>query len=119
MITEEQAAAFGRDWIDAWNRHDLDAILAHYDDAVVFCSPFVVKIAGEASGMLRGKAALRPYFAEALKKYPDLNFTDLRALAGVSSITLTYRSVAGLHAAEVMALNPAGRVVRVDAHYAR
>jgi len=29
MITEEQAAAFGRDWIEAWNRHDLRAILAH------------------------------------------------------------------------------------------
>lgn len=119
MITEEQAAAFGRDWIVAWNRHDLDAILAHYDDAVVFCSPFVAKIAGEPSGILRGKARLRPYFAEALKKYPDLNFTDLRALAGVSSITLTYRSVAGLHAAEVMTLDAAGRVVRVDAHYSR
>ena len=119
MITEEQAAAFGRDWFDAWNRHDLGAILAHYDDDVVFCSPFVVKIAGEPSGILRGRIRLRAYFAEALKKYPDLNFSDLRTLAGVSSVTLTYRSVAGLHAAEVMTLDPAGRVVRVDAHYAR
>ena len=119
MITEEQAGAFGRDWIDAWNRHDLDAILAHYDDAVVFCSPFVVKIAGEPTGILRGKVRLRAYFAEALKKYPDLNFSELRVLAGVSSVALTYRSVAGLHAAEVMALNAEGHVVRVDAHYTR
>lgn len=117
MISQEQAAAFGREWIDAWNRHDLDAILAHYDDAVVFRSPFVAKLAGEPSGTLRGKARLRPYFAEALKKYPDLHFTELRAHAGVSSVTLTYRSVANLHAAEVMTLNEAGRVVAVDAHY--
>jgi len=119
MITDEQAAAFGRDWIEAWNRHDLRAILAHYDDAVVFSSPFVVKIADEPSGILHGIARLRSYFAEALKKYPDLRFSDLRAHAGVSSVTLTYRSVADLHAAEVMTLNAAGRVVRVDAHYAR
>src|SRR5258708_3069473 len=52
MITEEQAAAFGRDWIDAWNRHDLDAILSHYDDAVVFCSPFVAPIAATPSCLL-------------------------------------------------------------------
>jgi hypothetical protein len=119
MIGDEQAAALGREWTDAWNRHDLEAILDHYDDAVVFCSPFVARIAGEASGMLKGKARLRAYFAEALKKYPDLHFREVRALAGVSSVTLTYRSVAGLHAAEVMTLDPAGRVVRVDAHYGR
>ena len=118
MISQEQADAFGREWIDAWNRHDLDAILSHYDDAVTFSSPFVAKLAGESSGTLRGKARLRPYFAEALKKYPDLHFTDVRVHAGVSSVTLTYRSVANLHAAEVMTLNDAGRVVGVDAHYA-
>jgi len=119
MITEEQAAAFGRDWVDAWNRHDLDAILAHYDEQVEFRSPFVAKIAGEPSGVLKGVARLRPYFAEALRKYPDLKFTELRALAGVSSLTLTYRSVLNLRAAEVMTLNDAGRVVRVECHYSR
>ncbi|HLH28702.1 MAG TPA: nuclear transport factor 2 family protein [Acidimicrobiales bacterium] len=118
MISQEQAAAFGREWIDAWNRHDLDAIVGHYDDAVVFRSPFVATLAAEPSGTLRGQARLRAYFAEALRKYPDLRFTDLRALAGVSSVTLTYRSVNNLHAAEVMTLNEAGRVVGVDAHYA-
>ena len=118
MITPEQAAAFGREWIDAWNRHDLDAILAHYDEGVVFCSPFVAKLAGEPSGKIQGKARLRAYFAEALKKYPDLRLTDVRAHAGVSSLTLTYRSVANLFAAEVMTLDYAGRVIRVDAHYA-
>jgi hypothetical protein len=119
MITEEQAGAFGRDWVDAWNRHDLEAILAHYDEAVVFRSPFVARLGGEPSGELRGKARLRAYFAEALKKYPDLRFTDVRAHAGVSSVTLTYRSVSSLHAAEVMTLDEAGRVVRVDVHYSK
>ncbi len=118
MVTADQAEALGREWIQAWNRHDLDAILAHYDEAIVFRSPFVAKLAGEPSGTIHGKARLRAYFAEALRKYPDLRFTDVRAHAGVSSVTLTYRSVANLHAAEVMTLNDAGRVIRVDAHYA-
>jgi ketosteroid isomerase-like protein len=119
VISEEQAATFGREWIDAWNRHDLEAILAHYDEDVVFRSPFVARLAGEPSGALRGKAPLRAYFAEALRKYPDLRFTDLRVHAGVSSVALTYRSVSNLHAAEVMTLDAAGRVVAVDAHYAK
>jgi len=119
MISEEQAAAFGREWVAAWNDHDLERILAHYHEDVEFRSPFLAQIAGEPSGILRGRARLRSYFAEALKKYPDLAFTGVRAHAGVSSITLTYISVKGLHAAEVMALDDAGLVVRVDAHYAR
>ena len=119
VISEEQAAAFARDWFDAWNRHDLEAILAHYDENVVFRSPFVAKLAGEPFGTLRGRTRLRAYFAEALRKYPDLHFSDLRVHAGVSSVALTYRSVAGLDAAEVMTLDAAGRVVAVDAHYAK
>src|SRR5882672_2764218 len=114
-MTETEAAAFAGEWIEAWNLHDLDRILSHYDAAVEFHSPFVARIAGEPSGILRGIDRLRPYFAEALKRYPDLRFTDVRALAGVSSLTLTYRSVSALHAAEVLRLNEAGKIVRVDA----
>ena len=57
--------------------------------------------------------------AMALKKYPGLRFTRIQVLTGVSSGTLTYRSVNDLSAAEVMRLSGAGRVIRVDAHDAR
>ena len=119
MISDETAAAFAREWVAAWNAHDLDRILAHYDERVEFHSPFVVQIAVEPSGRLTGRERLRGYFAEALKRYPDLHFNLHRVFAGVSSVVLYYRSVKDLHAAEVMALNDAGRVVRVDAHYSR
>jgi ketosteroid isomerase-like protein len=119
VISDDQAAAFGRAWLEAWNAHDLDRILGHYAEDVESRSPFVAKIAGEPSGVLKGRERLRPYFAEALRKFPDLRFRDLRAHAGVSSVTLTYRSVQDLYAAEVMVLDEAGRVVRVDAHYSR
>ena len=38
MITEEFAARFGDDWINAWNAHDLDQVMAHYHEEVVFTS---------------------------------------------------------------------------------
>jgi ketosteroid isomerase-like protein len=119
MIDDEKAAAFAREWVEAWNAHDLERILAHYDERVEFRSPFVVQIAGEPSGRLVGRERLRGYFAEALKRYPDLRFDLQRVYAGVSGVVLQYRSVKDLQAAEVMALNDAGRVVRVDAHYSR
>ena len=107
--------AFAADWIAAWNRHDLDAILAHYADDVVFTSPFAVRLTGD--GTVRGKDALRAYFAAALTKFPDLHFRLRHALPGVNSLVLVYDSVEGLLAAEAFEFDASGKVCRVNCHY--
>ncbi len=33
------AVAFADDWVTAWNSHDLEKVLSHFDDNVVFTSP--------------------------------------------------------------------------------
>ena len=55
MISPEKAAQIAKDWMDAWNRHDLDSILSHYAEDVEFTSPFVVRLMGEASGTIKRK----------------------------------------------------------------
>jgi hypothetical protein len=105
------------EWFEAWNGHDLEAVLSHYADDVEFTSPFAVELTGRADGTLYGIDELRTYFARALAAFPELRFTDLRVAQGVSSITLCYRSVRGLEAAETMFLGPDGKIVRVLAHY--
>jgi ketosteroid isomerase-like protein len=35
----ESARRFARQWLDAWNSHDLEAILSHFRDDAVFSSP--------------------------------------------------------------------------------
>jgi ketosteroid isomerase-like protein len=112
------AERVAREWLAAWNAHDLEAVLGHYADDVEFTSPFAVEFAARPDGMLRGVDELRPYFALAFEAFPDLHFTGLRVALGVSSMTLCYRSVRGLEAAETMFLDPDGRIVRVLAHYA-
>ncbi len=111
------AEKFAAEWITAWNRHDLAAILQHYADNVVFTSPFVVKLMGDAAGTLRGKEALRFYFAKGLAAYPDLKFKPLGVLAGVNSLVVYYESVGGRLSAEFMELDAQGKVSRVQAHY--
>ena len=39
MTSELDAKRFAREWIEAWNSHDLDAILSHYATDVVLTSP--------------------------------------------------------------------------------
>ena len=108
---------FGREWLAAWNAHDLDQILLHYADDVEFVSPFVSKLLGHTDGALRGKAALREYFQRGLAAYPTLRFEFIRLCRGVRSCVLEYRSVNNLHAAEVMEFDSAAKICRVRAHY--
>ena len=42
-VTRDDAECFAADWLAAWNAHDLDAIIEHYDEDVVFSSPFAVE----------------------------------------------------------------------------
>ena len=118
MLSEEDANRLGEEWIEAWNKHDLDAILSHYSDDVEFVSPFVVRVLGEPSGTVRGSEALRDYVSRGLLRFPDLHFDLGRALPGINSVTLYYKSVNDLQAAEVMELNEEGKIRRVLCHYA-
>jgi len=117
MIDKKFAEYFAREWIDAWNGHDLDRILSHYDDMLEMSSPLIVQIAREPSGTLKGKDAVGAYWAKALQLIPGLRFELVTTLVGVNSITLYYRGHRGL-AAEVFHFGHDRKVVRAYAHYA-
>lgn len=117
MIDNAFARHFAADWIAAWNRHDLDAILAHYADDFEMRSPLIAPIAGEPSCALRGKVAVRAYWAAALERMPDLHFTLRDMFCGVDSLIIHYQGARG-PAAEVFEFGADGKVVRAAAHYA-
>ena len=73
-MDHEIARRFAEDWLDAWNAHDLDAILGHFRDDVVFSSPMAARLREGSDGVVCGKAALRDYWAEGLRRIPDLHF---------------------------------------------
>lgn len=104
-------------WVEAWNSHSLEDILSHYDDNVVFYSPFILRINNDPTGTIRGKAALEAYFRKGLEAYPELHFELYHVLEGVGSVLLYYKSVGNRLAAEMMVLNEQGKVVEVRAHY--
>lgn len=117
MITASFAQRFVADWIGAWNRHDLDAILAHYADDFTMSSPLIAQLAGVPSGRLSGKPAVAAYWSEALRRLPDLRFTLIDVFVGVGSLLLHYQGARG-PAAEWSAFGPDGKVIQAAAHYA-
>ena len=119
MLATEQANEFARQWITDWNAHDLDRIITHYSDDIVFSSPFVKRIGTSSSGSLCGRAALLEYFSAALAKFPALSFQLRAVLIGIDTVTILYDSVNRLLAAETMELNDMGQITRVWAQYDR
>ncbi|ALJ74602.1 SnoaL-like domain protein [Burkholderia pseudomallei] len=117
-ITQAFAQQFGREWIDAWNAHDLDRVLSHYADAFEMSSPMIVQIAGEPSGRLCGKDQVGAYWLTALRMIPALHFEWIATLAGVDSVAIHYRGANGRLALEVFHFGPDRRVVKAFAHYA-
>lgn len=117
----EEAQRFAADWEERWNSHDLDRVLEHFAGDVVFRSPYAVGVVG--TDTVRGKDALREYWAAGLKRLPDLRFTVLsvqlcprspeppeQAPAGgdpalrLDTVVINYRNQAGQLVSEVLTL---------------
>lgn len=93
---------FCRHWLAAWNGHDLGAVLAHFDENVVFTSPIAAQLVAGSQGVLRGKAALAAYWTEGLRRIPDLRFTIDAIYAGVDTLVIQYRNQKGVAVSEVL-----------------
>jgi hypothetical protein len=71
-MTREQTEGFAAKWAEAWNRGDVEAVLEHFHDDVVFTSPTALAVVGKP--ILRGKAELRAYWTAALGGIGSLHF---------------------------------------------
>ena len=115
MISADDLAA---EWIAAWNAHDLNRILSHYAEDVVFTSPASTRITGDPSGRVVGKVALRDYWRQALERVPDLKFTLRAVYKGPESVAIRYHSSrTGAEVVETLRLGPDGQVVEAWAYY--
>ena len=109
------AKHFADQWIAAWNARDLEAILSHYADGIVFLSPIAQRRLG--NGRVEGIDALRAYWALALASIPDLRFTLETVLEGHNCLTILYRNQMGTQVAETVEFGANGKVVRSSACY--
>jgi hypothetical protein len=112
------ARQFAQEWVEAWNSHDLDRIMDHYNDDVTLISTVALSLLNNGTGVVQGKPALRDYFLRGLKAYSNLRFDLVDVLWGVETIVVCYtNNVRDSKSAEVMQLNPSGKVSRVWANY--
>ena len=101
---------YADDWVRAWNAHDVEAVLDHFRDDVVFTSPIAAQLLPETGGVVLGKNALRDYWTTALAKYPDLHFDIVGVYQGESTLVINYRNHRGQLVNEVLTFD--GGLVR-------
>jgi predicted ester cyclase len=116
-VTKDEAWKLANHWVAAWNAHDLDLIMTHYDDAVELTSPVAARLLEKPDGKVVGKANLRAYFQRGLEAFPELHFHLEDVLWGLNSVVLYYTNQKGTRTAEFMELSATGKVVRVVANY--
>ena len=108
-MDKTRALAIAHEWVEAFNRHDLEAILSHHAESVALTSLLATRVLG--------KPALRAYFAKALAASPSLKFELLDVFTGVNSVAVYFRhSIRGLQI-EIMELDADGRITRVLVHH--
>lgn len=95
-------AAFATERCAAWNAHDVERVLAHVHDDVVFTSPGAALLVPASQGRVRGKDALRADWAEGLRRIPDLHFTVEQVFAGIDTLVIQYRNQNGVGVSEVL-----------------
>jgi hypothetical protein len=116
-VDREFAEKFAAEWVDAWNTHDLDRLLSHFAEDVVWSSPVVVSFCGDESGTLHGKQAVREYYAAGLDRIPNLRFEVLGVRVGMAVMVINYRNQDDREVSEVLRLRD-GLVVEGHGTYA-
>jgi ketosteroid isomerase-like protein len=103
-------SSFAREWIDAWNRRDVEAVLTMYAEDVFFTSPTARRVVPDSGGVITGKRALREYWGRALAVNHDLHFELVAVYAGVRTIIINYQNQVGGLVCEMVRLGGDGLI---------
>ncbi|HEY1556672.1 MAG TPA: nuclear transport factor 2 family protein [Kofleriaceae bacterium] len=93
-------------WLLCFERRELDGLLALYADDATHTSPKIRARHPETGGLLRGKAALRAWWADAFARLPSMRYEPTALTADDRRVVMEYvRKVDGepdLPVAEVL-----------------
>jgi ketosteroid isomerase-like protein len=96
VITPTHNKIIAMHWFEAFNTHDLDALLALYHDEAEHYSPKLRERQPETQGLIKGKKALRTWWQDAFDRLPSLVYEVIKLTADEEQVFMEYiRHVAG------------------------
>jgi ketosteroid isomerase-like protein len=118
LLTPAGAHAYAEQWIANWNRKDVDAVLAHFSEDVVFTSLRAESIIG--SSRVKGKGALKEYWTRATARIQTIQFQIDYVLSEGDRVGIVYTSeIDGkrIRAAEFLVFGKDGLIQEGEAMY--
>ncbi|HKT90488.1 MAG TPA: nuclear transport factor 2 family protein [Candidatus Sulfotelmatobacter sp.] len=88
VLTPQSARALADRWIAAWNRKDVEAVLADFSEDVIFTSPRAKSAVG--SSRVVGKSQLREYWTRSIARIQSLRFTLDHFLCDGDRLAIVY-----------------------------
>jgi ketosteroid isomerase-like protein len=83
-------------WFEAFNAHDLEKLLALYDENAQHYSPKLKIRKPETNGLIKGKQELRIWWQDAFDRLPTLQYEVLKLTADEEQVFMEYiRHVTG------------------------
>lgn len=110
LIDADFAQRFVQTWLQAWNDHDLDAVLALYAEDAALHSPRFNTVLGAEADIVCGHAELRRYWARALELSGDLFFAIDKVFIGSDALTVAYINHRQQEVAETFIFGANGKV---------
>ncbi len=83
--------AIAHHWFDAFNAHNLEALLALYADDAVHYSPKLKIRMPETEGLIAGKPALRTWWQDSFDRLPGLRYHPFNFIVNEHSVFMEYR----------------------------
>lgn len=106
---EQKNIQIALSWFKAFNEHNLENLLALYDDNAAHYSPKLKIRQPETNGLVNGKAALRAWWQDAFDRLPTLHYKTTSLTANNERVFMEYiRQVDGepdMLVAEVLEIN--------------
>ena len=120
QMTYESMMSFADNWIAAWNRRDVEAVLSHFAEDAEFVSPIARTLVGHP--VLRNKAELAAYWRGGLERVSTIEFKLHHAAWDERRRELNVVYEANLNgerkrACEIMQFDASGRQIRGEALY--
>lgn len=86
----EQNIEIANNWFKAFNEHNLENLLALYDDNAAHYSPKLKIRQPETNGLVKGKAALRAWWQDAFDRLPTLRYEPTSLTANDARVFMEY-----------------------------
>ncbi len=117
MLTRDEAEAFARSWVQAWNDRDIEAVASHYTEDIVYHSPKLASVIEYDGPFLEGKPALVEYWNAAMEGANKLYFEINSIFLSSDAMTLFFTNHRGQDVAETFIFDENSKIKECIAAY--